>query len=47
MRTHLPTGTVIVRDGEQNVQQVHEIACIYARVSSSENKNNLNRLADR
>lgn len=43
----LPTGTVIVRDGEQNPQQVHEIACIYARVSSSENKDNLKRQADR
>ncbi len=43
----LPTGTVIVRDGEQNPQLVHEIACIYARVSSSENKDNLKRQADR
>lgn len=43
----LPTGTVIVRDGEQNPHLVHEIACIYARVSSSENKDNLKRQADR
>lgn len=43
----LPTGTVIVniKDGRSGFPE--QIACIYARVSSSENKNNLDSQAER
>lgn len=43
----LPTGTVIVREEAANKQACAEIACIYARVSSSENKDNLKRQSER
>jgi predicted site-specific integrase-resolvase len=39
----LPTGTIIVREEDKLPDKV----CIYARVSSSENKNNLKKQADR
>jgi len=41
----LPTGTVIVREGIEN--ELSNKVCIYARVSSSENKNNLKKQAER
>ena len=41
----LPTGTIIVRD--ENIAKLPNKVCIYARVSSSENKNNLERQAVR
>jgi len=41
----LPTGTVIVREGIEN--KLSNKVCIYARVSSSENKNNLKKQAER
>ena len=41
----LPTGTILVETDAINVSSV--IACIYARVSSSENKSNLDRQAER
>ncbi len=39
----LPTGTVIIRDTKKRSDKV----CIYARVSSAENKDNLNSQAER
>lgn len=42
----LPTGTIIVRDDKKE-QQFPDKVCIYARVSSSENKSNLDRQAER
>lgn len=43
----LPTGTIIV-DVEETPPAIKlEVACIYARVSSSENKDNLERQAER
>lgn len=41
----LPTGTIIVRD--ENTVKLPNKVCIYARVSSSENKDNLERQAAR
>jgi len=41
----LPTGTVIVREKIEN--KLPDKVCIYARVSSSENKNNLKKQAER
>ncbi len=41
----LPTGTIIVRD--ENIVKLPNKVCIYARVSSSENKDNLERQATR
>ncbi len=44
----LPTGTVIVREQERHAaKNQEEVACIYARVSSSENKDNLHRQSER
>lgn len=43
----LPTGTIIVRESEQLEGVQGEVACIYTRVSSSENKDNLKRQAER
>ncbi len=44
----LPTGTVIIRkQGEEPQRSQVEIACIYARVSSPENKDNLKRQSER
>lgn len=43
----LPTGTVIVRETETEIpQQSAEVACIYARISSSENKDSLKRQSE-
>ncbi len=42
----LPTGTIIV-DLEPTRGTQTEVACIYARVSSSENRDNLERQAER
>ena len=36
----LPTGTVIVEEPTQR-KELHNVVCIYSRVSSSENKSNL------
>ena len=41
----LPTGTIIVRD--DTVTNLPDKVCIYARVSSSENKSNLEKQATR
>ncbi len=41
----LPTGTILVETDAASASNV--IACIYARVSSSENKGNLDRQAER
>jgi len=41
----LPTGTVIVREETEN--KLSDKVCIYARVSSSENKDNLKKQAER
>lgn len=41
----LPTGTVIVKEDIEN--EFPDKVCIYARVSSSENKNNLKKQAER
>jgi len=41
----LPTGTVIVKEDIEN--ELPNKVCIYARVSSSENKNNLKKQAER
>ena len=41
----LPTGTVIVKEDIEN--ELSNKVCIYARVSSSENKNNLKKQAER
>ena len=41
----LPTGTVIVREDIEN--ELSNKVCIYARVSSSENKDNLKKQAER
>lgn len=41
----LPTGTILVEVDAPSVSSV--VACIYARVSSSENKDNLERQAER
>lgn len=45
----LPTGTVIVREETETeiLKQSRDVACIYARVSSSENKDNLKRQSER
>ncbi len=43
----LPSGTIIVRDDEESVTKLAETVCIYARVSSSENKDNLKRQSQR
>ncbi len=40
-----PTGTIIILDEENSKSDL--IACIYARVSSAENKDNLDRQAER
>ncbi|MEC4892797.1 MAG: IS607 family transposase [Oscillatoria sp. PMC 1051.18] len=40
-----PTGTIIILDEENSKSD--KIACIYARVSSAENKDNLDRQAER
>lgn len=41
----LPTGTILIETDANSVSSV--VACIYARVSSSENKSNLDRQAER
>lgn len=41
----LPTGTIIVR--EEKKEKLPDKVCIYARVSNSENKDNLKRQAER
>lgn len=41
----LPTGTIIVKEEAEN--QLPDKVCIYARVSSSENKDNLTKQAER
>ena len=41
----LPTGTIIVNDVIEN--KFPDKVCIYARISSSENKNNLDTQAQR
>lgn len=41
----LPTGTIIITDEKNSKPDL--IACIYARVSSAENKDNLDRQAER
>lgn len=41
----LPTGTVIVKEDIEN--ELPNKVCIYARVSSSQNKNNLKKQAER
>jgi predicted site-specific integrase-resolvase len=43
----LPTGTVIVTDEEIATPHPVEVACIYTRVSSAENKDNLKRQSER
>jgi len=45
----LPTGTIIVPNGieKENVKNDTIQVCIYARVSSSQNKNNLNSQSER
>jgi len=43
----LPTGTVIVEVEEAPSAKSGQTACIYARVSSSENKDNLQRQSER
>ena len=42
----LPSGTIIVQEGETTIKE-EKLACIYARVSSSENKANLEAQLDR
>lgn len=42
----LPSGTIIVPDNSI-IQKVERVTAVYARVSSSENKDNLDRQADR
>ena len=42
----LPSGTIIV-EGDGSERRKTDVACIYARVSSSENKDNLDRQAER
>ncbi|MGK7873122.1 MAG: IS607 family transposase [Xenococcaceae cyanobacterium] len=42
----LPTGTIIV-DVEPKMGATSEVACLYARISSSENRDNLERQAER
>jgi len=41
----LPSGTIIITDEDNSKSDL--IACIYARVSSAENKGNLDRQAER
>ncbi|WP_013321821.1 IS607 family transposase [Gloeothece verrucosa] len=41
----LPSGTIIITEKEE--KKSNPIACIYARVSSAENKDNLDRQAER
>ncbi len=43
----LPSGTIIVKDDEESGIKLTETVCIYARVSSSENKDNLKRQSQR
>ncbi len=43
----LPTGTIIVKEEDEQVTNRTETVCIYARVSSSENKDNLKRQSQR
>lgn len=43
----LPTGTIIIPDEVENVKRKDEKVAIYARVSSSENKSNLDAQAKR
>ncbi len=43
----LPSGTIIVKDDEDSATKLAETVCIYARVSSSENKDNLKRQSQR
>ncbi len=43
----LPSGTIIVKDDEDSPTKLSETVCIYARVSSSENKDNLKRQSER
>ncbi len=42
----LPTGTIIVKTEESEIAS-ERVACIYSRVSSAENKPNLNAQAER
>ena len=44
--TQLPTGTIIVDCVDHN-RNIKNVACIYTRVSSSENKKNLDSQAER
>ncbi|HHY80238.1 MAG TPA: IS607 family transposase [Thermoanaerobacter sp.] len=43
----LPTGTIVVLEEENNIQPEPKTVAIYARVSSHENKDNLERQAER
>ncbi len=43
----LPTGTIIVNIDSDAPVKTDSVVCIYARVSSAENKDNLNRQAER
>ena len=43
----LPTGTIIVKEENEPLTKRTETVCIYARVSSSENKDNLKRQSQR
>jgi len=43
----LPTGTIVVLEEENNTEPEPKTAAIYARVSSHENKDNLERQAER
>ena len=43
----LPTGTIIIKEDDKPLTKKIETVCIYARVSSSENKDNLKRQSQR
>jgi len=43
----LPTGTVVLQNVQKSIPIDENTVCIYTRVSSSENKDNLNRQAER
>lgn len=45
--TQLPTGTIIIEDNLPVVQKQYNKVALYARVSSSENKDNLKTQLDR
>jgi len=43
----LPTGTILIEDTENNIESDISRAYLYSRVSSNENKDNLNRQQER